>query len=234
MFVRAKKKSENKWQVMVVESTRQGKRVCQTIVRNIGLAHGLEELQKFRDIGEAAIVAINASRQPVLPGLDPNDVYKPARKRKPVDDQALVKNVFEDCRFTEGPEDIFGQVFDDSGFDSIIGSPLEAEKEWNEIFREVVLARISEPLSKLATSKLIETRFGKKIPVQKIYRMLDRLADSENQAKQAVAFRTHQILGGKVNVLLMSPHFTLKVLNKMSCAGLDSAKIASSKKLKLF
>jgi transposase len=201
MFIRAKKKDENKWQVMIVESIRDGGSVSQKIVRNIGLAHGAEELKKFQAIGEAAIVAIKNARQPVLAFADPNEVYKPARKRKPVDDQALVKNVCEDARIIEGPEDIFGEVFDEINLSGIFDDEFAAPSEWSDTLKDVVLARIADPLSKLATSKYIEKNFGKEIPVHKIYRMLDRLADADERVKMAIAGHTKKVVGDKVDVL---------------------------------
>ena len=201
MFVRVKKKDENKWQVVVVESLRDGESVSQKTVRNIGVAHCPAEVQKFREIGEAAIVAILNQRQPVLPFADPNEVYRPSRRRQPVDDNALVKNVFEESRFIEGPEDILGQVFDDIGLDNAFDKEFASPSEWSKIFKDVVLARIADPLSKLATSQFLEKKFGKNIPVHKIYRMLDRLADADERIKTTIAKHTTRVLGDKVDVL---------------------------------
>lgn len=201
MFVRAKKKDENKWQVMIVESIRDGGSVSQKTVRNIGLAHSVEELKKFEAIGEAAIVAIKNARQPVLPFADPNEVYKPARRRLPVSDKALVKNVLEDSRVVEGPEDIFGEVFDEIDLNGVFDEDCAVPKEWGKTLKDVVLARIADPLSKLATSKYIANNFGREIPVHKIYRMLDRLADADERVRMAVASHTTKVIGGKVDVL---------------------------------
>ena len=201
MFVRAKKKDENKWQVMIVESIRDGGSVSQKTVRNIGLAHSVEELKKFEAIGEAAIIAIKNARQPVLPFADPNEVYKPARRRLPVSDKALVKNVLEDSRVVEGPEDIFGEVFDEIGLNGVFDEDCAVPKEWGKTLKDVVLARIADPLSKLATSKYIANNFGREIPVHKIYRMLDRLADADERVRMAVASHTTKVIGGKVDVL---------------------------------
>lgn len=201
MFVRTKIKSEGKWQVQVVESVRSGKTVKQKIVRNIGLACGSAELAKFREIGEAAIVSILNSRNPVLPFVDPNDVYGKARTSKTVDEHARLKNLVEDARISEGPEDIFGRVFDEMNCDSILDDSARSPVEWNEVLKQVVLARIAEPLSKLATSDYLKTVFGRDIPVHKIYRMLDRLGDAEDRAKLVISSHTQKVVGGKVDVL---------------------------------
>lgn len=195
MFVRAKKKSDSKWQVQIVESLRDGGTVSQKIVRNIGTACSVSELAKFREIGEAAIVSIKNSRKPVLPGFDPVEVYKPSRKRTAVDDRARVKDITEDSRICEGIEDIFGRIFDDMDCSNILN-----DKD-SETLKQLVLARISAPLSKLASSEYIKQKFGHDIPVQKIYRMLDRLADAEDRAKLVVASHTKKVIGGSVDVL---------------------------------
>ena len=201
MFVRTKKKDENKWQVMIVESRREGDSVVQKTVRNIGVAHGTDELRRFREIGEAAIVAILNERRPLLAFADPGEVYRPARRREPADDKALVKNVLEEARFIEGPEDIFGQVFDDIGLKDAFDGEFATPSEWSQTFKDVVLARISDPLSKLATSHHLEQNLGKVVPVHKIYRMLDRLADSDDRIKTTIAAHTTKVFGDKVDVL---------------------------------
>lgn len=186
---------------MIVESIRDGSTVLQKIVRNIGLAHGPEELKKFREIGETAIVAIENARKPLLSFVDPNEVYHPARRRKPIGDEVKIKNICEEARITEGPEDIFGEIFDDIDLNNAIDSTSASPNEWNNTLKDVVLARIADPLSKLATSKYIQENFGRSIPVHKIYRMLDRLADADERVRMLVASHTKKVVGDKVDVL---------------------------------
>ena len=47
-----------------------------------------------------------------------------------MDDRASVKNLLEDSRIVEGPEDIFGDVFDQVDLNSVFESEYSAPAEW--------------------------------------------------------------------------------------------------------
>jgi transposase len=201
MFIVVKKKSENRWQVQVVESVRQGKKVCQKIVRNIGAACTTQEIEDFKKIGEAAIVSIMNARQPVLAFVDPAEFYAPRKRAKSAsEDQVRIKNLREEKRINEGIPDIFGKLYEDLGFDKII-TDSNKDEEWNAILQAAVLGRISLPDSKLATSRLLSEDFDIKIPVQKIYRMLDLLGNKEEEIKKLVGQKTTALFQESVDVL---------------------------------
>lgn len=199
MFVRTKKKDEKRWQVQIVESIRQGDTVKQKIVRSIGVAHSAREVEQFKKIGEKAIVEIKNARQPVLAFEDPDVVYAPKARRKPVDDTVKLKSLKEESRLIEGIQEVFGAVYRKMGAHELIQGT-EKDKQWNEVLQACVLSRITEPTSKLATSEFLRREFDLDVPVQKIYRMLDHLASHEEQAKKLVAAHTIETIGGKVSV----------------------------------
>ena len=124
MFVVAKKKTENRWQVQVVESVCQGKSVRQKVVRNVGTAYSEKELTEFKKIGEAAVISIQNARKPVL--FDPEDFYAPRKRGKPVgEEQARVKDLREEKRIVEGITDVFGKIYDELGFGKLVSSKNE-------------------------------------------------------------------------------------------------------------
>lgn len=199
MFVRIKKKDENRWHVQIVESVRVGADVKQKIVRSIGVAHSPQEVAQFKKIGEKAIVDIMNARQPVLAFEDPEVVYAPSSRRKPVSDKVKLSDLKEESRIIEGIPEIFGSVYEQMGAAELIRGT-DKDSKWNEILKACVLARIAEPASKLATSEILFRDFGMDVPVQKIYRMLDHLADHEEEAKKLVAAHTISLIGGKVSI----------------------------------
>jgi len=199
MFVRTKKKEEGKWHVQIVESVRKGDKVNQKIIRSIGVAHSPEEVSQFKAIAEKAIVQIKNARKPVLSFEDPDVVYAHKNKRTPVDSSVKLKDLKEDRRITEGVQEIFGSVFSSMGGDKLIKNT-DKDDQWNEVLQNTVLARIAEPSSKLATSELLKREFDTDVPVQKIYRMLDHLANHEDEAKKIVASHTIETLGNKVTI----------------------------------
>ena len=200
MFVLAKKKDERRWQVQIVESVRAGKSVKQKILRNVGVAHTEKELDEFKRIAEAAIISIKVARQPVLPFVNPEEFYAPARIRKPVKDVVAISKLREEKRVNEGIQDVFGNIYKELGLNQLIDGTSKDE-QWNEVLEAAVTARIMEPASKRATSEIIREDFDLDIPVQKIYRMLDHLADAEELAKKAVARNTLALFGGEVDVM---------------------------------
>ena len=201
MFVLAKKKDEKRWQVQIVESVRDGKSVRQKIVRNIGTAYSEKELSEFKRIGEAAIVEMKNAAKPVLSIFDPADFHSPRKRAVPCgEDKVYPRDLKEEKRFNEGIFDIFGKVYEDLGFDKLIQGTTK-DREWNDILQASVLARIAEPDSKRATSRFLDEEFDIRIPVQKIYRMMDLLSDIEGKIKQTVAQKTLAIFDEEVDVL---------------------------------
>jgi len=86
---------------------------------------------------------------------------------------------------TIGPELIFGALFDQLGFGVI--------KE--DLFRQIVIARLAYPTSKLKTVDYLQRYRGVKVEVDAIYRFLDRLCDKHKEVVERVAFEyTRRIL----------------------------------------
>lgn len=84
-----------------------------------------------------------------------------------------------------GPRLILENIFNDIGF-SVIPE---------ELFKHIVLARLTYPTSKLKTTEYLETHYGKTIDVNKIYRFLDRFNKKHrNQVENIVYKHTKKIL----------------------------------------
>ena len=63
------------------------------------------------------------------------------------------------------------------------------------------MARLANPVSKRRTASLLEEDFGIKVPLEKIYKMMDRLADHESEIKQHIAMTTQSLFKEDVDVL---------------------------------
>ena len=85
-----------------------------------------------------------------------------------------------------GPELVLGKIFDSLGFSSF-AEPL---------FRDIVLARLAYPTSKLGTAEYLFRHQGKEIEVNRIYRFLDRLSSKYKEQAEQIAFNySKQTLG---------------------------------------
>lgn len=110
------------------------------------------------------------------------------------DESSLLKSVFQSINsHTEvGTELLLGKIFDDIGFRVVNDA----------IFRQLVLSRLSYPVSKLKTSNYLDRYHDLDFPVQQIYRYMDKLHSTQKELVQQISFEhTKKILGGEVNVV---------------------------------
>lgn len=90
-----------------------------------------------------------------------------------------------------GPELILGKLFDEIGFNLIS----------DELFRHLVLSRLTFPLSKLKTSEYLLRYQNVVIEADSIYRYLDKL-ESQREVIQRISFEhTLKLFGGKISIV---------------------------------
>lgn len=93
---------------------------------------------------------------------------------------------------TVGPELIFGKIYDYIGFNAIEEA----------LFRHLVIARLSFPLSKLKTCEYLYRYQGINVSSDTIYRFLDKLNYQLKEQIEKIAFQhTKRILGGDIGVV---------------------------------
>lgn len=91
-----------------------------------------------------------------------------------------------------GPELVLGKLYDRMGFNAIE----------EDLFRHLVIARLSYPGSKLKTIDYLYRYEGKSISVDRIYRFLDKLhASLKEQVEQLCYEHTLRVLKGKISVV---------------------------------
>jgi len=91
-----------------------------------------------------------------------------------------------------GVQLILNNVFKLTGFDSVE----------DEIFRHLVIARLSQPMSKAATVEYLKSHFDEDAQLHQIYRYLDKLYNTQQERIQQISVEhTRRILGGKIGLL---------------------------------
>jgi len=91
-----------------------------------------------------------------------------------------------------GVQLILNQVFNLIGFDQI----------QDDTFRHLVIARLSQPMSKAATVEYLKSHFDEDIQLHKIYRYLDKLYNTQQEKIQQISVEhTRRILGGKIGLV---------------------------------
>lgn len=91
-----------------------------------------------------------------------------------------------------GVQLILNQVFKLTGFDAIEDT----------IFRQLVIARLSQPMSKASTVEYLKSHFDEDAQLHRIYRYLDKLYNTQQEKIQQISVEhTRRILGGKIGLL---------------------------------
>jgi transposase len=91
-----------------------------------------------------------------------------------------------------GVQLILNNVFKLTGFDLIE----------DMIFRQLVIARLSQPMSKAATVEYLKSHFDEDAQLHRIYRYLDKLYNTQQEKIQQISVEhTRRILGGQIGLL---------------------------------
>jgi transposase len=216
MFVRTKSsKNSPRKSVQVVENQRDpiSGRVQQRILQYIGIAFNDDELEKLKCLGEEAMVRLQSenirqqislfdppSDQDIAENLEQKKLGRRPKKTLeevlPVD-QVTLNDVTEEARIIDGIHEVAGSLYDKLGYDKTLDN-----QKYNEILKDLVLARISDPSSKLATSKKLSRYYMKNHEIDTIYRVMDDLFKNIERVQSITFQSTLSLIPGKVNLIL--------------------------------
>jgi len=200
MFVRVKPKPNGKKSIQIVESYRRADKVSQRIVRHVGQAVTDREVDEMKRLAQSIIDEMKDQRQPSLPLYDPKKASDKSKQKAPSNDTVKIKNLREEQRIINGIGDVFGKLYKDLKLDSVI-SGTKKDRQWNSILESCVMARLANPVSKRRTASLLEEDFGIKVPLEKIYKMMDRVSERESDIKEHIAKTTQSLFKEEVDVL---------------------------------
>lgn len=173
MFIRKKKNRSGVISIQIITKLK-GK---SQLIKTIGSSIDDKELHQL--IKRAQKFIDTYAGQQALDFSDPNN---------------LIKSAFENITsHTEiGSELLLGKIFDEVGF----------HKLNSDLFRTLVIARLCNPVSKLKTSNYLFQEKNIDIPVQKIYRYLDKLYIKEKELIQTISYEhTKRVLNGLISVV---------------------------------
>lgn len=176
MFIRAKKHpNTDKVTILICHSRREGKRVVQLVLSKIGYGTNTEEIEILKKAAQEKLLLL----KPCMgKRADMLDLSK---------NQTLLKNVEEISRTHVGVKDIFGALFDRLGFNDIL------DHKNSDTLKALIMARITEPSSKLRASQILQRKFGLDITVDTIYRLLDKLQHNSEAFENKVFAATKEI-----------------------------------------
>jgi len=175
MFLRKLKNRSGSTSVQIISKAR-GK---YKVVKTIGSSFSQQQIEKLWHLGKQEIERLKAQSHLFISEAD-----------------TIVEQLFDTLGNanirTVGPEFIFGRIYDHIGFNAVP----------EELFRHLVIARLSFPLSKLKTVEYLYRYQGISLDVDTVYRFLDRLNSQLKEQVEQIAFKhTRGILGGKISVV---------------------------------
>lgn len=179
MFVRRKKNRSGSTSVVVVD--KHGGKFKE--LHTVGVARDEEEVGHLCEEGRTWI-------QKHL-GIQELDFEGPAsRDMERRQAEAVLDNI--DAVLLNGAKLILDKVYDSIGFNAIADKTL----------RQLVVARLCQPMSKMATAGYLKSHFDEDVDLSRIYRYLDRLYNTEQEAVQKISVHhTFSVLGGRVEML---------------------------------
>lgn len=178
MFVRKKKNRSGSTSVVVVN--KNGGKFAE--VKTIGVSSNPDEIEELYRQGKKYISVQSGER-------DMFAEHNRQNEEKRVVDYLLnnIENIL-----LNGTQLILNPVFELIGFDKIN----------DDILKHLVVSRICQPRSKVATVDYLKSYFDEDIDLNKLYRYLDRLQDSQKDEIQKISVaHTKKILDGKIGLV---------------------------------
>lgn len=179
MFVRRKKNKSGTVSIVVVDK-HEGKF---KELHTVGIAHSEEEIASLCAKGKQWID--NHMGQQTI---DFDNCIRKDMEIKAA--ESMLDNI--DSILLNGAKLIIDKVYDSIGFNQIE----------DEVLRQLVVARLCQPRSKMATVEYLKSHFDEDVSLSNIYRYLDKLYNTQQEIAQRISVHhTFSVLGGRVEIL---------------------------------
>lgn len=181
MFIRRKRNRSGSTSVVVADKS-SGK--FQELV-TIGVGRTEEEIRDLVAAGREWIARYGGQ---LLIDFD----NEGARRRTEEEEatERILSNIISTS--LRSPQVIIGKVYDRIGFNAIE----------DEELRHLVVSRICSPMSKKATVEYLRRHHGTEVGLQKIYRYMDKLYNTQRERVQEISVRhTWELFGGHLGML---------------------------------
>ena len=182
MFIRRKKNRSGSTSVVVVDKSSG----TFTELKVIGVGTTEEEIRLLVKEGQEWISHYGGQQTIAFP----DEAEERLRREEDAMTEHVVSNIVRTS--LKAPQTIINKVYDRIGFDSVP----------DEELRHLVVSRICSPMSKKATVDYLRRHFREDVSLQKIYRYLDKLYNTQQELVQEISVRhTKGLFGGNLGIL---------------------------------
>jgi Transposase len=187
MFVRTQPQANGKVSILIVENVRASGKVHQKTLRRVATVLP-SEVEGFKELAEHIKAAMEVAVEPNLfPAPTLAEMVLSSRKRSLNDDSPLpvnMRKLREESRIITGIHEIYGSLYEHVGFNRVF----DKCRVSRSVIKDIVMARLCQPCSKRASVELLERDFGIKIPLEKVYRMMDTLTEERIKKLQRISW----------------------------------------------
>ena len=215
MFIRVKSTPNSpRKSVQIVHSQRVGSKVKQKIIKHVGVAFDDNELQELKSLAASLKADLESKNQ--LPLYSPQEIEDMASRacnkkdKKSVNIKEAINkedyavnllDILEEDRVIKGIHDIYGKLYDEINFRSIIPNP-SRHVAISKALKEIVLARVANPDSKSGSVDMLSSKFGVNLNLKTVYRMMDMIDDKQiKKLNKLVLTKTKSLLNDKIDVI---------------------------------
>jgi hypothetical protein len=178
MYVRKKPNRSGSTSVVVIE--KKGGKVH--YLKRFGTSSDAQEIEELFQQGKKWIAKQNGLRDMFM---------EHARQREEKEIVSDFLNKVENI-LLNGTQLILNPVYENIGFNTIN----------DDILKHLVVSRICQPRSKVATVDYLKSYFDEDVELHKIYRYLDKLSDTQKDKIQQLSVdHTRKVLGGRIGVV---------------------------------
>lgn len=216
MYVRVKSNPRSpRKTVQIVESKRIDGKVKQKVVKHIGVAADDNELEELKAFANS--LKIKLELEGGLPLYTPQEVDTLSSKKikREKSDQTdgdtqetqreeynvNLLDLIEEDRIIKGIHDIYGKLYDEMNFKSVLPNP-SRNIAISKALKEIVLARVANPDSKKGSVDMLANKFGVNVDLKTVYRMMDAIDDSRIiKLNTLVLNHTKDLLNNRIDIV---------------------------------
>ena len=178
MFIRKKKNPSGVVSVQIIDKSHGKYRMIKTIGSSLDNVE-IEEL-------------CNLGKQWISNHLGEQDLFQQELKQQ--EEKQVIEHLLSNIEniLINGTQLILDRVFNIIGFNKID----------DKILQNLVIARLSQPMSKSATVEYLRSYFDEDLQLHKIYRYMDKLYNTQQERIQQISVEhTRKILGGQIGLM---------------------------------
>ena len=160
-------------------------------VHHLGSSADPVEIQRMYNEGKEWIALYGGQQR-----IDFDEKWREEQAEAAAVEQAIadVKDTLSRVERTtlDAPQAILNRIYDRIGFNEIE----------DDILRHLAIARVCQPMSKVATVEYLKSYFDEDIQLHKIYRYMDKLHSTQREKIQQISVaHTMDVLGGRIGLV---------------------------------